>query len=117
MKKPLNRRERIEFICQKKGKHISDIFTLMTDHEVKVYFDYIYPVIKEKPDVTAIDESVQCIRCGSNVEIEFNTYCQCGMNRAVYSSEDWKRQIKQDMDDDIELSDEDKTFISNGYKL
>lgn len=52
MKKPTTRKERIEFIIQKKGRHVADIFILMTDKEVKSFFDAIYTTIKNAPDVT-----------------------------------------------------------------
>ena len=32
---------------RKKGNRISDIFTLITDKEIKQYFDAIYPRIKD----------------------------------------------------------------------
>lgn len=52
MKKTSNRRERIKFICQKRGQRISDIFILMTDQEVKQYFDAVYLNRRDKPDAT-----------------------------------------------------------------
>lgn len=113
MKKPSNRRERIEFICRKRGNRISDIFTLMTDREVKAYFDYIYPAIKDNQDATVADETVQCVRCGCNVEHHFE--CGCGYDRTVFSEEDWKRDIEDNSYSD--LSELDKEFISNGYHL
>lgn len=113
MKKPSNRRERIEFICQKRGQRISDVFTLMTDREVKKYFDYIYPSIKDKPDMTTADEAVQCVRCGCDVEHHFE--CACGYDRAVFSEEDWKRDIEDH--DFSDLTEFDKKFIANGYHL
>lgn len=113
MKKPANRRERIEFICRKKGNRASDIFTLMTDREVKTYFEYIYPAIKNKPDVTNDYETIQCIRCGCDVEHHFE--CACGYDRAVFSEEDWRRDIEDN--DDSDLNESDKEFISNGYRI
>lgn len=113
MKKPANRRERIEFICRKKGNRISDIFTLMTDREVKMYFDCIYPKIIEKPDATAADEAVQCLRCGCDVEHHYE--CMCGYDRVVFSEDDWKRDIEDN--GWSELKDTDKEFIANGYQL
>lgn len=112
MKKPSNRRERIEFICRKKGYRMSDIFTLMTDREVKLYFDYAYPVLKDKPD-TAPDDMPKCIRCGCDVEHHFE--CACGYDRAVFSEEDWRRDIEDN--DYSDLNESDKEFISNGYRI
>lgn len=113
MKKPSNRQERIDFICKKRGQRISDIFILMTDRKVKKYFDYLYPVIKDKPDITDTDETVQCVRCGCGVEHHFE--CACGYDRAVFSEEDWKRDIEGD--NYSELIELDKQFIANGYHL
>lgn len=113
MRKPNTRRERINFICQKKGKRIFDIFTLMTDKEVKQYFDAIYPLIKNKPDATDVDDEVQCVRCGCNVEHHFE--CLCGYDRAVFSEEDWKMDIEDN--DWSEMKYLDEKFIANGYKI
>ena len=113
MKKPTNRRDRIKFICQKKGNRISDIFTLMTDKEVKQFFDAIYPRIKDMPDATESDDMVQCIRCGGAVEHHFE--CLCGYDRAVFSEEDWKMDIEDDNWSEMKSLDEE--FIANGYHV
>lgn len=113
MKKPQNRKERIEYICRKKGQRIADIFIYMTDREVKQYFEAIYPKIKDKEDATANDDEVQCIRCGCNVEHHFE--CLCGYDRAVFTEEDWKMDIE--INRWSELKGLDEEFIENGYKL
>lgn len=113
MKKPNTRRDRINFIIQKKGKRMSDIFSIMTDREVKQYFDAIYPIIKDKPDATSSDDAVQCIRCGCDVEHHFE--CLCGYDRAVFSEEDWKMDIEDHNWSDLKGLDEE--FIANGYKI
>lgn len=113
MKKPSNRKERIDFIIRKKGKRISDIFIKMTDREVKNFFDKNYPIIKNKEDSTNKDETVQCIRC--KCDVEHHLECDCGIDRCVFTEEEWK--------DDIEygnysnLKNTDKDFIKNGYKI
>lgn len=113
MKKPNNRRDRINFIIQKKGRRVSDIFALMTDREVKLYFDAIWSRIKDAPDATAQDDEVQCIRCGCDVEHHYD--CLCGFDRAVFSEEDWKMDIEGNNWSDMRGLDEE--FIANGYKL
>ena len=113
MKKPSNRRDRINFILQKKGRRISDIFTLMTDKEVKQYFDAIWPRIKDAPDAGEFDDMVQCVRCGCNVEHHFE--CLCGYDRAVFSEEDWRMDIEDN--NWSELKGLDEEFIANGYRI
>lgn len=52
MKKFTNRKQRIEFIRRKKGREfVQFLFTDMTDREVKIFFDTMYPVLKSLPDV------------------------------------------------------------------
>ena len=113
MRKPANRRERIEFICQKKGNRMAVIFTYMTDKEVKQYFEAIYPRIKDKADATIHDDEIQCVRCGCDVEHHFD--CLCGYDRAVFSEEDWKMDIEGHNWSDLRALDEE--FIANGYKI
>ena len=111
MKKPSNRCERINFVCQKKGKHALEIFSLMTDREVKQFFDAIYPKIKDTPDAIERDNLVQCVRCGCDVEHHFE--CLCGYDRAVFSDEDWKMDIEDNNWSEMKSLDEE--FIANGY--
>lgn len=113
MKKPSNRRERINFIIRKKGKRTADIFTLMTDREVKMFFDAIWPRIKDASDATSDADEVQCVRCGCNVEHHFE--CLCGYDRAVFSEEDWKMDIEDKNWSELRYADEE--FIANGYKI
>lgn len=112
MKKPKSRKERINFIIQKKGKHTLELFASMTDREVKQFFDLIYPSIKDVPDATGDDE-VQCMRCGANVIHHFE--CLCGWDRAVFSEFDWKMDIEDENWSDLKKLDEE--FIANGYKI
>lgn len=113
MKKPNTRKDRINFICQKKGKRILNIFVFMTDKEVKQYFDAVYPLIKDKPDATSSDDEVQCIRCGCEVEHHFE--CFCGYDRAVFSEEDWKMDLEDHKWSELRGLDEE--FIANGYHV
>lgn len=113
MKKPKSRKERIDFIIQKKGCHMLELFARMTDREVKQFFDFIYPSIKDVPDAINIDEKVQCIRCGTEVVHHFE--CLCGWDRAVFSEFDWKMDIEDGNWSDFRELDEE--FIANGYKI
>lgn len=113
MKRPNNRRERIQFICRKKGWRASEIFALMTDKEVKQYFDAVYPLLRDKPDATPEDDETLCLRCGCSVEHHFE--CLCGYDRAVFSEEDWKRDIEDG--NWSELKGLDQEFIANGYHI
>ena len=113
MRKPSNRIERINFICQKKGQRIKDIFIYMTDRELKRYFDMIYPLIKDKQDATKADDTVQCIRCGCDVEMHLD--CNCGVDRAVFTEEEWKNDI--DSADWSEMKHWDLEFIKNNYHI
>ena len=113
MRKPKTRNERIKFICRKKGNRYLEMFALMTDREVKIFFDGLYPLIKDKPDSTNHDEEVTCVRCGCTVEHHFE--CICGYDRAVFSEEDWKMDIEDHNWSELRHLDEE--FISNGYKI
>lgn len=113
MRKPSNRKERINFICQKHGQRIKDIFIYMTDRELKQYFEMIYPLIKDKADATKTDDTVQCIRCGCDVEHHLE--CECGIDRCVFSEEDWKDDI--DGGNWSEMKQRDLEFIENNYHL
>lgn len=111
MKKPSNRRERIDFICKKKGQRIKDTFIYMTDKELKLYFDILYPTLKNSPDATKVDDTVQCIRCG--YDVEHHLECGCGTDRCVFTEEEWKDDI--DCSNWSEMKHMDLEFIKNNY--
>lgn len=114
MNKFKNRKSRIEFIQKKKGrKFVEFVFPDMTDKEVKQYFEALYPKIKDDPDWTESDDIVSCVRCGCDVIHHFD--CLCGYDRAVFSEEDWKRDIEDN--GFCENPGLDEEFIANGYKL
>lgn len=49
--------------------------------------------MKDQPDAATVeDETVQCVRCGCDVERHYE--CDCGYDRVVFSAEDWERDIK-----------------------
>jgi len=113
LKKPTNRKERLHFIALKCGYKVAEALYILTDREVKELFELKYKHLKEMPNYT--EQSAICIRCHSEVETEFNTYCCCGMNRAVYDRDGWERDIK-DYGDNSRL-EADADFIANGYQL
>jgi len=111
LKKPTARKERLEFIEKKKGKRGMDFFLYMTDREVKNYFDLLYPSIKDKPDATAADDTVQCLRCG--YDVEHHLECACGVDRCVFTEEEWKDDIEDGSFSEMKRLDKD--FIKNGF--
>lgn len=115
MRKPTNRKDRLKFIAQKKGVEFAQSLYLMTDSELKQFFDSIYETLCSKPDYNPLNEQPTCIRCGSKVEIEFHTYCLCGEDRAVYSEDEWKRDIMSHTDS--ERCEEDAEFIKCGFRV
>lgn len=115
MKKPTNRKERINMITQKFGLDFASGMYMSTDKEVREFFESLYPRLQKMPDFIAEEHVPVCKRCGVPVDMEFHTYCQCGTDRAVYSEADWKRDI-EDHDDSDRLT-EDIEFIANGYKI
>ena len=110
MKKPKNRKERINFAIDKLGITTAQLLLTSTDKEVKDFVDSVYLSLKDLESYIPIEST--CIRCGEG--IIHHTDCGCGYDRAVYNEEDWK--------DDIESFDisfrrpEDEEFIKNGYK-
>ena len=113
MDKFKNRKSRIDFVAKKRGRRFVELFFVdMTDREVKQYFNLLYPSIKDLPDVKS-DIEVQCVRCGCDVEHQFE--CLCGYDRAVFSEEDWKKDIEDNNWSDLRGLDEE--FIANGYKI
>lgn len=90
-----------------------NIFLFMTDREVKSFFDLLYPSIKERPDATAADDTVQCLRCGCDVEHHLE--CDCGVDRCVFTEEEWKDDIEDG--NFSEMKEWDKEFIKNGFRV
>jgi hypothetical protein len=74
MKKPGNRKERIEFLVLKYGKMIESFFAYHTDVQVKAYFESVWPKIKDMPDCGDDGPEVTCIRCNSPVIIEHHYF-------------------------------------------
>lgn len=115
MKKPSNRKERINMIIQKLGLDFVSGMYSSTDKEIKEIFESIYPKLIKMPDFVARGHLPVCKRCGVEVDIEFHTYCQCGMDRTVYNEEEWERDIEDHTEKD--RLPEDAAFVARGYKL
>ena len=115
MKKPCNRKERINFIRKKFGNDVVSAFASLTDKEVRNYFEEIYPSIKNKEDYKYKSKESLCIKCNDVIEITYN--CQCGS--CYFLEEDWKSDIKYNLENGLEndLDEQDMKFMSNGYKL
>lgn len=113
MRKPKTRTERIDFIQRKLEKHDQKIFVSMTDREVKRYFDQIYPLIKDKTDMVSADVTVQCLRC--SYDVEHHLECGCGIDRCVFSEDQWKNDIESENISD--LTERDQEFIKNNYQV
>jgi len=112
VKKPRTRKERLQFLEKKKGRRGMEIFLYATDKEVKSFFELLYPSLKDKPDATA-DDTVQCLRCGCDVEHHLE--CGCGINRCVFTEQEWKDDIEGENWSDRKNAD--FCFIENGYKV
>lgn len=117
LKKPSNRKERMDLIERKLGLDFASALYRMTDGELKKYMEHNFNRIIKMPDYSHKENTPTCLRCGCQVDIEFHTYCQCGKDRTVYSEEDWKKVIENDIEENAELSDADMEFINNGYKV
>lgn len=108
MKKPQNRKERIELLIQKLGIDFVTGMYAFTDKEVKQLFEvYWKRGLKDRQDYKDDVSAVECIRCGQDVMTE--TYCGCGMNRAVYDIDSWIRDLEDNPDGDDELTQLAKT--------
>lgn len=86
MKKPRNRRERIEFLTKKLGSYFTQGMVAFTDKEVKKFTDGVYENLKDKEDYVASEIESICIRC--NKPVLYHYECDCGFDRAVFSKED-----------------------------
>lgn len=117
LKKPKNRKERMDLIEKKFGVEFASGLYRMADGELKRYMEHNFNRIVKMPDYFYKENNPTCLRCGCQVDIDFHTYCQCGKDRTVYSEEDWKKIIEEDIAENIELSESDMEFIKNGYKM
>lgn len=111
MRKPKNRKERIQFISQKLGSDNAIGMLYMTDKEVEKFVDSVYSNLKDNDDY--VEKVSICIRCRE--EVLHHTECGCGNDRAVFNEYDWKDDIES-FDEEFRLP-QDTEFIENGYKL
>lgn len=112
VKKPNNRKTRIEFISKKLGLPNAQLFLTFTDKEVKTFVDNMYNSLKDKEDY--IEPESICIRCEERVIS--HTECGCGYDRAIFGEEDWKDDIES-FSDESDRRPEDEEFIKNGYRI
>lgn len=110
MKKPSNRKERIEFIDKKYGNDFARSFYKSTDKEVKEFVNLRYTALKNKEDYVYETPVSTCIRCGE--EVLHHQECGCGIDRAVFDNYGWKDDIESNSD----RIEGDEEFIANGYK-
>ncbi|MDF2543467.1 MAG: hypothetical protein K0S47_3185 [Herbinix sp.] len=112
MKIPSNRKEKVKFFRKKLGCEIADNWLSdKSDKEVKRLFELYYPKMKDKEDYKESEIKVTCIRCGC--EVIHHHECNCGMDRAVFSEEDWK----DDIDSNSDRLQGDEEFMKNEFKL
>lgn len=99
MRKPKNRKERVNFILQKCGYDDAVSLVGFTDSELKKYFEKIYPLIKDKSDYKK--PNISCMRCGEKVL--WHTECGCSFeyDRAVFDEEGWIDDIENCSPDDL----------------
>lgn len=88
MKKPKNRKERIEFLHRKKGEFGIYGMEYLTDREVKNHFEKYYPSIKDAPDYIYKEPDITCCRCGCTVFVDTTYECQCGINKVAFSKDE-----------------------------
>ncbi|ACA57570.1 hypothetical protein N494_18760 (plasmid) [Clostridium botulinum A2B7 92] len=94
MKKPANRKERVNFIIKKKGLDFANFTLLMSDGEVKKFFDKLWENgLRNMPDyeVPELEPSI-CLRCGT--EITWHSECGCGEDMAIIDQLDWDEEEK-----------------------
>lgn len=84
--KPSNRKERLEWIQQKKGIDYVMGMYLLTDREVKKWFEKVYPYYKDAPAYERVTEQPVCLVCDNEVTILWN--CSCGEDCATIDPDD-----------------------------
>lgn len=92
MKKPSNRKERVKFIIRKLGRGYESAFALMTDREVKGFFDELYLKIKDREDFQEERSNPKCLVCQGEVEITWD----CGCGHAIIDQDDTALQDLKD---------------------
>lgn len=112
MKKPKNRKERIELIEQKEGNDFAKMFYTRSDGEVKKYLEQNYHYLKNKDDFIYEIPTATCLRCGEEVLHHYE--CTCGYDRVIFDDDMWKEDIES-YSDEIDRCDGDEEFIANGY--
>ena len=95
MKKPSNRKERINFIEKKKGYDFATTLVYLTDSELKRFFNFLWKKgLKNQIDFAPSFKPATCLRC--NKEVEFISVCGCGERRAVIDLEGFESDDEDD---------------------
>lgn len=77
MRKPRNRKERVDFLKRKMGSHIIHVLVSMDDREIKGFFNELYPLYKDKEDYQEPEyKTPDCLVCGSETITTWD--CTCG---------------------------------------
>lgn len=95
MKKPSNRKERINFLKQKKGYGYVSALASLTDSELRKHFDLLWENgLKNENNYISTIEPAICLRCNS--EVEFISICGCGERMAVIDIEGFNPDDEED---------------------
>ncbi|AWQ17045.1 hypothetical protein C1N92_20305 [Bacillus velezensis] len=82
---PKRRKERVKFLIDKLGeKTVSSTIAVMTDREVKRFFDEMYPLYKDRENFSSDYQTPTCLVCESPTYIKWD--CDCG--NAVIDEDD-----------------------------
>ena len=115
MKKPSNRKERIEFLMKKWGYDIVSGFVAYTDSEIKRLFEQHYSSLKNADDYVIKSYAPTCVKCGDEISVTYDCACE----HVFFLEEDWQNYIENCVKDGHEdyLDEQDIEFINNGYKI
>lgn len=100
MKKPSNRKERIDFFVNKLGIDYALNLVFLTDGQVAHLFNARYQELKKMPDYKSKPTESKCVRCESF--IYWHSVCDCGEDRAVFDDDSWLQDIRDCDEDDNE---------------
>lgn len=86
MGKPQSRKERLEWLREKKGIDYVMSMYAMTDKEVKDFFERVYPLYKDTPNYERKASVPECLVCETEIRITWD--CACGENLAIIDEDD-----------------------------
>ncbi|MCU5570869.1 hypothetical protein OCA42_13335 [Bacillus cereus] len=101
LKKPRNRKERVEFLIKKMGFDvIGSSLVSMTDRDVKYLFEGAYLTYKDKEDYQTPEYRLpKCLVCGCETVIHWD--CSCG--HAIIDENDTSLQALKDSGEYVEI--------------